>query len=116
VIFYVEVLLLLAVGVYGLLAKKNVLKKILGLCLVDNALNLLFVAAGYRRGGVAPILLPGQDPAEFAARSVDPIPQALVLTSIVISLGMTMLLVALALRIQQRCGTLDVDRLDRLKG
>jgi multisubunit Na+/H+ antiporter MnhC subunit len=39
-----------------------------------------------------------------------------VLTSIVISLGMTMLLVALALRVQQRCGTLNVDRLDQLKG
>ena len=79
-------------------------------------LRLLLVAVGYRAGGGAPILLPGEDPAVFAAGSVDPLPQALVLTSIVIGLGATMLLVAMVLRLHQRYGTLDVDRMDRLKG
>jgi multicomponent Na+:H+ antiporter subunit C len=114
--FYALVFVLLGVGLYGLLAKKNMLKKILGLVILDYAVNLLLVAVGYRAGSGAPILLPGDDPAAFARTSVDPLPQALVLTSIVIGLGVTMILVAMALRLHQRYGTLDVDRMDRLKG
>ncbi|HSM49795.1 MAG TPA: sodium:proton antiporter [Thermoanaerobaculia bacterium] len=107
---------LLGVGLYGLLAKRNMLKKVVGLVIVEYAVNLLLVAIGYRTGRGAPILLPGDDPALFAAGSVDPLPQALVLTSIVIGLGATMLLLAMVLRLHQRYGTLDVDRMDRLKG
>ena len=114
--FYALIFALLAVGLYGLLAKKNMLKKILGLVILDNAVNLLLIAVGYRSGKGAPILLTGDDPAVFARSSVDPLPQALVLTSIVIGLGVTMILVAMALRLHQRYGTLDVDRMDRLKG
>ena len=114
--FYCLIFALLAVGLYGLLAKRNMLKKILGLVILDNAVNLLLIAVGYRSGKGAPILLPGDDPAAFARSSVDPLPQALVLTSIVIGLGVTMILVAMALRLHQRYGTLDVDRMDRLKG
>jgi multicomponent Na+:H+ antiporter subunit C len=116
VTFYALIFALLAVGLYGLLAKKNMLKKILGLVIVDNAVNLLLVAVGYRAGKGAPILLPGDEPAAFVHSCVDPLPQALVLTSIVIGLGVTMILVAMALRLHQRYGTLDVDRMDRLKG
>jgi len=114
--FYALTFALAGVGLYGLLAKKNMLTKGLGLVILDYAVNLLLVAVGYRAGRGAPILLPGDDPAAFVAASVDPLPQALVLTSIVIGLGATMLLVAMVLRLHQRYGTLDVDRMDRLKG
>jgi multicomponent Na+:H+ antiporter subunit C len=114
--FFVLVFALLGTGLYGLLAKKNMLKKILGLVVLDHAVNLLLVAVGYRSRRGAPILLPGEDVATFVANSVDPLPQALVLTAIVIGLGVTMLLIAMALRLHQRYGTLDVDRMDRLKG
>lgn len=114
--FYALVFALLGVGLYGLLAKRNMLKKILGLVILDHAVNLLLVAIGYRARRGAPILLPGEDVPSFVRNSVDPLPQALVLTSIVIGLGVTMLLVAMALRLHQRYGTLDVDRMDRLKG
>lgn len=114
--FYALTFALLGVGLYGLLAKRNMLKKILGLVILDYAVNLLLVAVGYRSGKGAPILLPGDAPAAFARSSVDPLPQALVLTSIVIGLGVTMILMAMALRLHQRYGTLDVDRMDRLKG
>jgi len=113
---YALVFALVGVGLYGLLVKRNMLKKVLGLVILDYGVNLLLVAVGYRSGGGAPILFAGDDPAAFAAASVDPLPQALVLTSIVIGLGVTMLLVAMVLRLHQRYGTLDVDRMDRLKG
>ncbi len=114
--FYALTFALLGVGLYGLLAKRNMLKKVLGLVILEYAVNLLLVAVGYRAGRGAPILQPGEDPAAFVAGSVDPLPQVLVLTSIVIGLGATMLLMAMVLRLHQRYGTLDVDRMDRLKG
>ena len=53
---------------------------------------------------------------EFAANAVDPLPQAMVLTSIVIGLGVLALLVALCVRLYQRYGTFDVTRMRRLRG
>lgn len=118
---WVFIALLLAVGLYGIFAKRNVIKKILGLVVVEHAINLFLVSVGYRAGGEPPILTEAvrdADPtlATFAAQSVDPLPQALVLTSIVIGLGVVMLLVALTQRIRQRAGTLDTANLNELRG
>ncbi len=106
----------LAVGFYGTLAKRNVIKKILGLTIMDHAVNLFLIMVGYRWNGWAPIQLAKQEHVEFTKRSVDPVPQALVLTSIVIGLGITMLLVALSLRIRQGHKTQDATEVNRLKG
>ena len=113
---YVLLAVLMAVGLYGLLAKRNLLKKILGLVILEHAVNLFLILVGYRGEGVPPILLPSGDTQEFARTAVDPLPQALVLTAIVIGLGTVMLMVALALRIDQRYGTLDSNQLNKLKG
>jgi multicomponent Na+:H+ antiporter subunit C len=113
---YLGIALLLAVGLHGLFAKRHVVKKILGLVVVEHAVNLLLVALGYRWGKTPPILTPGETPEAFAGGSVDPLPQALVLTSIVIGLGVVMLLVALALRLHEHYGTLDTTRMNRLRG
>ena len=106
----------LAVAIYGLLAKHHVLKKILGLVIIEHAINLFLVSIGYRSGGAPPILTPGESQAAFVQASVDPLPQALVLTSIVIGLGVVMLLVALSLRLHQRRDTLNAARLTELRG
>ena len=113
---YLLIAILLGVGLYGLIAKHHVLKKILGLVVIEHAINLFLVSVGYRTGAAPPILTPGETPEAFARASVDPLPQALVLTSIVIGLGVVMLLVALSLRLQQRRGTLDAAQLTELRG
>ena len=113
---YLLIAVLLAVGLYGLIAKHHVLKKILGLVIVEHAINLFLVSIGYRSGGMPPILTPGESAKAFVAGSVDPLPQALVLTSIVIGLGVVMLLIALSLRIHQRRDTLNTTRLTELRG
>lgn len=118
---YVLIALLLAVGLYGIFAKRNVIKKILGLVIAEHAINLFLVAIGYRAGKEPPILTEAVRDADptlktFVAQSVDPLPQALVLTSIVIGLGVVMLLVALTLRIREHSGTLDTSRLNELRG
>ena len=74
-------------------------------------MNLFLVVLGWRRGGAAPILS-----AEGAQTFVDPLPQALVLTSIVIGLGVIALMVALCVRLYERYGTFDIGRIRRLRG
>ena len=104
------------VGVYAVVAKKNIIKIIIGLLLIDYAVNMLLVLVGYRTGGAAPILQKGQAAGEFAAASVDPLPQAMVLTSIVIGLGLTALMVAMAVRLYEKYETFDMDKIRKLKG
>jgi len=120
---YLLTFLLLLVGVYAVVAKKNVIKIIIGLLIIDYAVNMLLVLVGYRRGGVAPILEPlGEDQtleaasADLAARAVDPLPQAMVLTSIVIGLGLTALMVAMAIRLYEKYKTFDMNEIRKLRG
>jgi multisubunit Na+/H+ antiporter MnhC subunit len=65
---------------------------------------------------MAPILTPDLTPADIAARAVDPLPQALILTSIVIGLSVTALVVAIAIRLYDRYGTFDTGRMRNLRG
>jgi multicomponent Na+:H+ antiporter subunit C len=109
---YIMVFILFCVGVYGLVAKRSLVKKIIALVIIENAVNLFFILAGYRKGGEAPILEEGMKGAVF----VDPLPQAMILTSIVIGLGVTALLVAISVRIYEKYGTFDVKRIRELKG
>lgn len=107
---------LFLIGLYGVVVKKNVVKIVIGIAIMDYALNLFLILLGYRKNGVAPILGPGMDAAQFAGASVDPLPQALVLTSIVIGLGVLALLVAICIRLYERYGTFDITEMKRLKG
>jgi multicomponent Na+:H+ antiporter subunit C len=115
-ILYFLTLVIFVMGVYCLIAKKNIVKKIIGLVITDYAINLFIILIGYREGGIAPILFKGMDRAEFTARAVDPLPQALVLTSIVIGLGVLSLQVAICLRLYEKYKTFDMSEINRLKG
>jgi multicomponent Na+:H+ antiporter subunit C len=106
----------LLTGLYALVAKKNVVRIIIGIAILDYGINLLLVLMGYRTGGGPPILAKGQTPAQLLARSVDPIPQVLVLTNIVVELAMVVMMVALAIRLYDRYGTFDMNDIRRLRG
>ena len=109
-------LLLILVGLYGVVVNRNTLKIVISLLIVEHGVHLLLILIGYRAGGSPPIVEPGTPPATFAAGAVDPLPQALVLTSIVIGLGVLALMVALCIRLYERYGTFDVGRMTRLRG
>ncbi|MBM4017491.1 MAG: cation:proton antiporter [Planctomycetes bacterium] len=118
---YLLAFLLLVVGLYAVVAKRNVIKIIVGLAILDYAVNLLLVLVGYRPSPsgspMAPILTGGvaHEPA-LVAGAVDPLPQALVLTSIVIGLSVTALVVGLAIRLYEKYGTFDTERMRNLRG
>ena len=103
-------------GVYGIVCKLNLIKIIVGIIILDYGVNLFLVLTGYRDEGIAPILAPGMDQSEFAGRSVDPVPQALILTSIVIGLGLVALMTALGLRIYEKYQTFDLSKIRQLRG
>lgn len=109
---YLLCLVLFCIGLYCVLRKRNIIKIIIGLGIIEYAVNLFFVLVGYRMRGRAPILAKDQE----VLNIVDPLPQALVLTAIVIGLAVTALLVAIAIRIYEKYGTFDITKIRRLKG
>ena len=109
-------LVLFMVGLYGVVTKKNMVKIVLGLIIMEYAVNLFLILIGYRMGGVAPILDKSTVKENFVQHVVDPLPQALVLTTIVIGLGVIALMVALCIRLYERYGTFDITKIRRLRG
>ncbi len=115
-LLYFLVLVLFSIGLFAVFAMKNLIKIIIGIAIMDYAINLFFVLLGYRKGGLAPIMDARINPLFFSRNAVDPLPQALVLTSIVIGLALTALLTAFVLRLYEKYGTFDISKIRRLKG
>ena len=115
-VLYFLSLLLFVMGLYCLVAKKNIIKKIIGITIIEYSINLFLILIGYRRGGVAPILTKDMSVAELTEKGIDPLPQALVLTSIVIGLGVLALMVAVCLRLYEKYKTFDMSEINRLRG
>ena len=113
---YVLCFVLLMIGLYCVATKKNIVKIIIGLNIMEYAINLFLILIGYRKGGIAPIMTPDMNITYFLRHSVDPLPQALVVTSIVIGFGTLALSVSIAIRIYERYGTFDINEIKRLKG
>ena len=118
---YLLAMVLLAIGIYAIVGKKNLIKIIVGVIVVEYAVNLFLVLVGYRSGGRAPIITRevSENPqrlSEFVKTAVDPLPQALVLTSIVIGLATLILMIAIAIRIYEKYGTFDVSKIRKLRG
>lgn len=109
---YLLCLVLFCVGLYCVLMKRNIIKIIVGIIIMESAVNLFFILVAYRMEGRAPILSPNTE----ILNMVDPLPQALVLTSIVIGLATTAVLVAIAMRIYEKYGTFDITEIKELRG
>jgi multicomponent Na+:H+ antiporter subunit C len=113
--------LLFIIGLYCVLVKKNMVKIVLGIVIMEYAVNLFLIMLGYRLGGIAPIIgqndyASGVVDTSFTQASVDPLPQAMVLTAIVISLGSLALMISICIRTYERYGTFDITQIRRLKG
>jgi multicomponent Na+:H+ antiporter subunit C len=107
---YILCFILLLVGFYGILTRKNLIKIILGLIIMEYAINLFIIMVGYVEGGEAPILK------ENSSTYVDPLPQAMILTDIVIGLAITSLLLAVAVKLYRKYNTFNIRDIHLLKG
>ena len=103
--FYVTAVLLFSIGFATLLLHPNLIKKIIGLNLMDTAVFLFLAAMGYVNGGKAPMVEPGAE----AAAYINPVPGGLVLTGIVGAVSTTALFLALTHRLYQKYHSVNLD-------
>jgi multicomponent Na+:H+ antiporter subunit C len=108
---YVFALALFAIGIYTILTSSNLFKKVIGINIMEGSTYILFIAAGNIRGGVAPIL----DASDPGLVYVHPLPQALMLTGIVVSVSVTALSLALITKLYRFYGTVDAKEIMRIK-
>ena len=108
-------LLLILIGIFGILTQKNLLKIVIGFTLFDTGIHLVMVSIAYVRGRTAPIIDETVDINDVVNKIVDPLPQALVLTAIVIGLGVTSLMLAYILKLNKERKSLDIDNFSDLK-
>lgn len=100
---------ILFAGATYLLLRRSVVKVILGLTLLSHAVNLLIFVVGGVRRGVPPIVATADGVVRDGSLQADPVPQALILTAIVISFGITAFVLALAYRADQAAKSDDLD-------
>ena len=111
-VYYIGAFGLIFVGLYIILVKRNLIKVIIGLGILDTGVNLFLISIGYITKGTAPIF---SRPEIDADLMVDPVPQALVLTAIVIGVAVLALALSLAIRLYQHYGTLNLRRIREQK-
>lgn len=112
---YVGMVLIALIGMYCIVQKKNMIKKVIGLGIFTNSIHLLLITIGFRGEGIPPIVTP-ENINYFALSAVDPLPQALVLTSIVIQLSVTALALGIVTLAYRHMKTLNTDRVNKLRG
>ena len=101
-------MLLFVIGFANLLLQKNLIKKIIGLNVMDSAVYLFLAEKGYISGRTVPIVVNGVQDMEAY---INPIPSGLVLTGIVVSVSVSALMLSLTIRLYKRYHTLDLDEL-----
>lgn len=105
--------ILFGIGFSNLLLQHNLIKKIIGLNIMDTAIYLFLAEKGYIAGRVAPIVVDG---VQEVTAYINPIPSGLVLTGIVVSVSVTAIMLSLTIRLYRRYHTLDLDEISmRLK-
>ena len=104
----VAAMILFGIGFCNLLLQRNLIKKIIGLNIMDTAVYLFLASMGYIEGRFAPIL---KDGVTEASQYVNPLPSGLVLTGIVVSVSVTALMLGLTVKLYERYRTLDIDEI-----
>lgn len=103
---------LLMIGMYAVMTRPNLLKKLLGMSIFQSAVFLLYISMDKIDGGTAPILRDGM-PNELYS---NPLPQVLILTAIVVGIATLALGLAIVVRIQEEYGTIEDDEIRRIDG
>ncbi|NPA96764.1 MAG: Na+/H+ antiporter subunit C [Crenarchaeota archaeon] len=122
-IVFMSMIVNTALALYGVLARPSLVKKIIALTILGDSANTFAIMVGFRQPSgtnpIPPVLLWKPTPSNiryFISHAVDPLPQALVLTAIVIGLAVTLFLVFLTIQIYRQYGTTDVRKVAKLRG
>ena len=110
---YILSSVLLCVGLYAIVVKRNILKTVMGVAIMGYAINLFLILAGFRAHADVPIL---SNDASRQYLTVDPTVQAMVLATVTIGMAITFLLTSLAMKLYEKYETLDITEIKKLKG
>lgn len=111
---YIVSVWLLFVGAFGIARSRNLIHAVLSLSVSQSGTYVLLLSVGYQHGATPPVF--GEPATKPTIDVVDPVVQAMTLTDVVVSATVTALLLALAVQIYKRHGTLDPDKLRSLRG
>jgi len=111
-IVYILCFILFLVGLFGLLTNRNIIKIVIGLSFMEFSIYLFLILIGYIDNAQAPIVVKGTD----LHKVVDPLPQAMVLTAIVIGLATKAMLLSTAIKIYKKFRSFDIRKIRSLKG
>lgn len=100
---------LLMTGLYALIAKRNLIKKMIGLNIFQVAVIMFYVTMGKVEGGTAPIIFEGAKPSDYS----NPLPSVLMLTAIVVGIATTALGLSLIVRVKEAYGSIEEDEIAR---
>ena len=107
-------IILMMIGLYGIMAKKNLVKKIIGLNILQTAVILFFISVGAKENATIPIIEHGHDTAHgtvSASHYINPLPHVLMLTAIVVAVATLGVALALVIRVHQQYHTLEEDEI-----
>jgi multicomponent Na+:H+ antiporter subunit C len=105
---YWIVIALMMIGLYTMISRGHLVKKIVGLNIFQTSVFLLYISLGFVRDGAVPILTEG------VQQYSNPLPHVLILTAIVVGVATTALGLALIVRIKEAYGTVEEDELHRM--
>jgi multicomponent Na+:H+ antiporter subunit C len=109
---YVAAVILFFLGAVTILTKSNLFKKLIGISILQSGIFLIFIAAGNIRGGIAPLL--SESPIHEGLPYINPLPSALILTGIVVSVSVTAFALALVVRLYKIYGTTDAVKISEM--
>ena len=110
---YLVGIALFLIGLHTMLTHANLIKKVMGMNIMETGIFLFLVSIGYAHGSLSPIIRPGEP--DQVIVYTNPLLAAIVLTGIVIAVSTTAYALSIIVRLYERCGTLDVDRLEKLR-
>jgi multicomponent Na+:H+ antiporter subunit C len=105
---------LILIGALGIVRSKNLIQAVVCLAVAQSGTYVILLAVGYQWGAAPPVF--GEPATKPTVHVVDPLVQAMTLTDIVVSATVTALLLAIAVQIHKRNGTLDPDELNAVRG
>lgn len=120
VVNYLAAVALFCIGLSAVLTRRNLIKIVMGLSLMEASTYLFMISLAYRAGSTAPVLLNpphGQSPQQLAHGNVaDPVLQNFCLTAVVIGVAVTAVFLSVVVRIAQHYRTLDADKVREMRG
>lgn len=108
---YIGAMVLFVVGLYTVLTHPNLIKKIIGINIMETSIFLFFVSIGYVQGARAPLV----DPRSGEQLFVNPLPSAMILTGIVVAVSVTAFALSLVIKIHEAYGTIELDEIIQMR-